>query len=179
MSQIQTLKDLQEMVSSIERTLFAMRGMIAELSGEKPLMSSDNFLHQSSQGVTRMAEEGKIVEGAFNGQEMVDADNNIYPVPANYASKSKIVVGDRMKLTITGSGKFIYKQIGPTNRRNVIGPLTIEDGQYKVLAEGKEYKILTASVTFHKASVGDEVSILLPEEAEAQWGAFDVVMPKK
>ena len=63
MSQIQTLKDLQEMISSIERTLFAMRGMVAELSGEKPLMSSDSFLQQSSQGITRMGDEGKIVEG--------------------------------------------------------------------------------------------------------------------
>ena len=48
-----------------------------------------------------------------------------------------------MKLTITNDGKFVYKQIGPVNRVNILGPLTCEDGQYKVLSAGKEYKILT------------------------------------
>ena len=58
---------------------------------------------------------------------MVDAQGNTYPVPANYASKSKLVEGDGMKLTITDEGKFIYKQIAPVPRRTALGVLIQED----------------------------------------------------
>jgi hypothetical protein len=97
---------------------------------------------------------------------------------ANYASKSKLVEGDGMKLTITDEGKFIYKQIAPTARRTALGVLISEDGQYKVLAEGKSFRVLLASVTFYRAEVGDQVTILLPEEGEAKWGAVEAVIPK-
>jgi len=181
MSQEQKLSDLKEMISSMERTLFAVRSLVAELSGEEPVMSSRSFMKTQSSAMPsaiRGNEEGKVIIGAFDGQSMVDEDGEVYPVPVNYASKSKIVVGDKMKLTITQSGKFVYKQIGPVNRINVLGPLTCENGQYKVLAGGKEYLILTASVTFHKAMIGDEISILLPEGVDVNWGALDAVVPK-
>jgi hypothetical protein len=99
-------------------------------------------------------------------------------VPANYASKSKLVEGDGMKLTITDEGKFIYKQIAPVNRKTTKGVLIQEDGQYKVLAEGKAYRVLLASVTFYRAEVGDQVTVLLPNEGEANWGAVEAVIPK-
>ena len=123
--------------------------------------------------------EGRIVEGIFDGQNMVDADGETYPVPANYASKSKLVEGDGMKLTITDEGKFIYKQIAPIDRKTVIGVLIQEDGQYKVLAEGKAYRVLLASVTFYRAEVGDPVTILIPNTDTATWGAVDAVIPKQ
>ena len=110
-----------------------------------------------------------MVEGIFDGQNMVDGSGQTYPVPANYASKSKLVESDGMKLTITDEGKFIYKQIAPVKRRTAVGVLIQEDGQYKVLAEGKAYRLLLASVTFYRAEVGDQVTILLPEDMEAKW----------
>ena len=122
--------------------------------------------------------DGKIVEGVFDGQNMIDADGNTYPVPANYASKSKLVEGDGMKLTITDEGKFIYKQIAPLERQTLKGVLIQEDGQYKILAEGKTYRVLLASVTFYRAEVGDQVVILLPKSQEAHWGAVDAVIPR-
>ncbi len=178
MSYKSKLDELKLMVTSIERTLFAARSIIAELSGDTPMISSDKFLERQSTGGYSVSEEGRIIEGAFDGKGMIDSEGNQYPVPVNYASKSKIVVGDKMKLTITNDGKFIYKQISPTPRKNIIGPLLCEDGQYKILHAGKEYKILTASITFHKANIGDEVSVLVPEEGESEWGAFDVVIPQ-
>ena len=83
-----------------------------------------------------------------------------------------------MKLTITEDGKFIYKQIHPVERRTVVGALIQEDGQYKVLADGKTYRVLLASVTFYRAEVGDQVTILVPEEGEVDWGAIEAVIPK-
>lgn len=41
-----------------------------------------------------------------------------------------------------------YKQIGPAKRKYISGPLSYEDGIYKVLANGKAYKVLLASVTY-------------------------------
>ena len=59
---------------------------------------------------------GKVIEGVFDGQNMVGSDGKTYPVPANYASKSKLVQGDILKLTIAEDGAFLYKQIGPIPR---------------------------------------------------------------
>lgn len=125
------------------------------------------------------AVSGKVIEGIFDGQNMMDSEGQTYPVPANYASKSKLVEGDGMKLTITDEGKFIYKQILPIKRRTAVGALIQEDGQYKVLVDGKAYRVLLASVTFYRAEVGDQVTILLPEDDEAKWGAIEAVLPKQ
>ena len=83
-----------------------------------------------------------------------------------------------MKLSITEEGKFIYKQIAPIERRTVVGVLIQEDGQYKVLAEGKAFRLLLASVTFYRAEVGDQVTILIPKTGSANWGAVEAIIPK-
>src|SRR5690606_18532699 len=107
---------------------------------------------------------GKIVEGVFDGQIMVGSDGKTYPVPANYASKSKLVQGDILKLTIADDGTFLYKQIGPVPRVQKVGLLTLENGQYYVEIENKKYRVLLASVTYFKAKPGDQVSVDLPED---------------
>ena len=38
--------------------------------------------------------------------------------------------------------------------------------------------MLLASVTFYRAEVGDQVTILLPEKGDAKWGAVEAVLPK-
>ncbi|MBI5755088.1 hypothetical protein HZA41_02625, partial [Candidatus Peregrinibacteria bacterium] len=100
-----------------------------------------------------------------------------YPVPANYASKSKLIPGDVLKLTISPDGSFLYKQIGPIERRRVTGPLTYEDNQYRVLAEGKAYKVLLASVTYFHAEIGDQIVLVVPAYEDSEWGAIENVLP--
>ncbi|MBU0706084.1 hypothetical protein KJ657_01125 [Patescibacteria group bacterium] len=124
------------------------------------------------------AGEGRVIEGVFDGQNMVDKKGAVHPVPANYASKSKLIPGDVLKLTVTDEGKFLYKQIGPVERRTVIGPLVHNNGQYQILAEGKAYNVLLASVTYFRASVGDEVTLIIPMHEESSWGAIEAVLPK-
>jgi hypothetical protein len=75
-------------------------------------------------------------------------------------------------------GSFVYKQIGPVERKKIIGTLTYEDGQYKVIAGGKAYKVLLASVTYFRAEVGDRVTIIVPELEDSEWGAIENVLPK-
>lgn len=120
---------------------------------------------------------GKVIEGVFDGQVMIGPDGKSYPVPANYASKSKLVEGDILKLTIADDGGFIYKQIGPVARRQVIGTLTQHDGAYYVEANGREYRILLASVTYFKLAIGDQVTITIPEDnPDATWAAVEAAL---
>lgn len=128
---------------------------------------------------TTIDEGDKIIEGIFNGQNMVGPDKKTYPVPANYASKSKLIPGDILKLTIKEDGAFVYKQIGPIERKRVKGPLIYEDGQFKVLTDGKAYNVLLASVTYFKAEVGDEITLIIPSLEESEWGAIEHVLPKE
>lgn len=123
----------------------------------------------------------KIIEGVFNGEKMIGSDGKDYSVPPNYASKSKLVEGDMMKLTITANGSFVYKQISQIERKRVTGELISDPttGGWSVLADGHTYKILTASVTFYKGKAGDEVVILIPTEGISEWGAVENIISKQ
>ncbi len=122
----------------------------------------------------------KIIEGVFNGEQMVGGDGEEYKVSANYASKSKMVEGDLLKLIITNNGKFIYKQIAPIARKRITGELVADPAgnQWIVMAEGKPYRILTASVSFYKGKAGDDASILVAEDGMSSWGAVDNIIHK-
>ncbi len=168
---------LKEMLDSAESNLRSARQIIAELAGG----NGDQKAHFAKQAATLPqsgGSGGQVIEGVFDGQNMIGPDGKSYPVPANYASKSKLVPGDVLKLTIAPDGTFIYKQIGPVERKRVVGPLVYEDGQYKVLGNGKSYKVLLASVTYYRAEVGDNVTLIVPEFEESEWGAIDNVLPK-
>jgi hypothetical protein len=172
-----TLVQVQELIDTAMSSLKTAHALLRDMTGVVDSSREKHMLRAGSIS-TGAAVTGRVVEGIFDGQNMVDSSGQTYPVPANYASKSKLVEGDGMKLTITDEGKFIYKQIAPVPRRTVLGALIQEDGQYKVLAEGKAYRVLLASVTFYRAEVGDQVTILLPQDGDAKWGAVEAVLPK-
>jgi len=129
-----------------------------------------------SQTADSLESAGKIIEGHFDGQNMIGPDAKIYPVPANYASKSKLIEGDNLKLTISPDGSFIYKQIGPIERKNLIAKIGLDDGQYSAIVGDSRYKVLYASVTYFKAQPGDEVTIVVPASGEANWAAIEAVI---
>ena len=110
---------------------------------------------------------------------MVDGEGSQYPVPANYASKSKLVEGDRLKLNIAENGAFIYKQIELIPRDLIVGHLVLDGSQYQVLVDNKVYKVLYASVTFYRAQVGDQVTIIVPENGNSKYAAIENVIPQK
>ncbi len=172
-----TLVQIQELIDSAMSSLKTAHALLRDVTGVVD-SNRERHISRATSFTGGAVATGRVIEGVFDGQNMVDSAGQTYPVPANYASKSKLVEGDGMKLTITDEGKFIYKQIAPIQRRTALGLLIQEDGQYKVLAEGKAFRVLLASVTFYRAEVGDQVTILLPEEGEAQWGAVEAVIPK-
>ncbi len=173
------LLSVQELIDSAMSALKTADSMLRDLTGISDTSRERHTSKASSLGMSAYSgAAAKIVEGVFDGQNMVDSLGQAYPIPANYASKSKLVEGDGMKLTITEDGKFMYKQIAPIERKTVIGVLIQEDGQYKVLHEGKTYRILLASITFYRAEVGDQVTILIPKSDTANWGAIEAVIPR-
>lgn len=171
-----TLIHVQELLESAESSLKTASSMLRDLTGVADTARERHTARAARVSIGPVS--GRVIEGVFDGQNMVDSGGQTYPIPANYASKSKLVEGDGMKLTITDEGKFIYKQIAPIERRTTKGVLIQEDGQYKVLAEGKTYRVLLASVTFYRAEVGDPVTVLLPAQGEAHWAAVEAVIPK-
>jgi hypothetical protein len=161
------VKRLRALLQEAETNLAAAKELLVSLVGEDPV-------------VTANAKEetiGKTIEGVFDGQNMVGSDGKMYPVPANYASKSKLVQGDILKLTIADDGTFLYKQIGPIPRRQLVGVLTQQDGHYYVEAGGKKYRVLLASVTYFKAKPGDQISVNIPQDdIDAEWAAIEAAL---
>ena len=82
------------------------------------------------------------------------------------------------EVVISGpEGKFLYKQIGPVERRTVIGTLTHHDDKYYVEVAGKEYQVLYASVTYFRLHEGQQVSVIIPATNEqATWAAVEAAL---
>lgn len=117
-----------------------------------------------------------IIEGVFDGENFIAPDRKKYPVAPNYASKSKLVTGDHLKLTILDDGSFVYKQINPVDREKVTGVLEPVADDWQINVDGKLYNVLTASVTYYKAKAGDKIAALVPSEGETNWAAVDNVI---
>ena len=117
----------------------------------------------------------RAIEGVFDGQGMVGADGMRYTIPENYASKSKLVEGDMLKLIVKADGSYVFKQIGPVERKRVTGILNIDSStQEPVVQAGADvYKVLAASVSYFKGIPGDEVVILVPSGGSSIWAAVE------
>lgn len=164
------VKRLHSLIQEAETNLAAAKELLISIIGD------DGSVIASRNNTTDEA-RGKIVEGVFDGQKMAGPDGKEYPVPTNYASKSKLVEGDILKLTITDDGSFVYKQIGPIERKQIIGTLVQHDGAYYVEANGREYRILLASVTYFKINIGDQVTIIVPaDNPDATWAAVEAAL---
>jgi hypothetical protein len=164
------IKRLRGLISDAETSLSAAKELLVSILGDGQTITAPMDSIVSTP-------EGKVIEGIFDGQIMIGPDGKNYPVPANYASKSKLVEGDIMKLTITDEGKFLYKQIGPVERKTVIGTLVQHDDKYYVEVAGKEYQILYASVTYFRLRNGSQVSVVIPaNNDDATWAAVEAAL---
>ncbi len=161
------VKRLRALIQEAETSLAAATELLISLVGDDDRVAP----------VAREDTLGKIIEGVFDGQNMVGSDGKTYPVPANYASKSKLVQGDILKLTIAEDGAFLYKQIGPIPRKQVVGTLKLENGHYFVDVNGRNLRVLLASVTYFKAKPGDQVSVNVPEDdSTTEWAALEAAL---
>lgn len=114
--------------------------------------------------------------GKFDGEKMVAADDKTYPVPTNYAGKSKLVYGDTLKMLENNEGARLFKQIEKVARKKVEGKLVKKDEQWWVTAQEGEYKVLNSNVSFLGGQEGDETSVLIPEnDLGAPWAAIEAI----
>lgn len=163
------VKRLKSLIQDAETNLAAAKELLISVIGD----DGETITPRSSQEEV----SGKVIEGVFDGQKMAGSDGKEYPVPANYASKSKLVEGDILKLTIADGGGFVYKQIGPIERKQIIGTLMQHEGAYFVEASGHEYRILLASVTYFHVGIDDQVTIIVPaDNPDATWAAVEAAL---
>ncbi len=181
MPNAKNIKDLESLIYNLELELKKTKVVLGELQGKKGSKAIDYSLKAAEYGREDNEDDAIVVEGVFNGQIMIGPDGKQYSVPANYASKSKLVEGDILKLTIDNSGAFIFKQILPVERQRLIGHLVKdkENGNFVVLAGEKIFKVLLASITYFKGDEGDEVVILVPKDADGAWAAVENVIKNK
>ena len=160
------IEAVKQMLESASANLASAKQILGDLLGT----SFDNVPLKAA----GLENEADAIQGVFDGQFMIDRSGKKYPVPANYASKSKLVVGDVLKLTIQPDGSYIYKQIQPVDRKQLIGTVVYENDEYKVVAGGNSYSVLTASVTYFKLKPGDQATIVVPADSDGSgWAAIE------
>lgn len=163
---LQTVKNLEQQLTQLK----SVAGLGA--TKDTPVKEAIN----DSELIRSNAE--KVLEGVFDGQNMIGSDGQQYDVPANYASKSKLVEGDILKLTVNNLGAFVYKQIRPIERKRVVGLLEQDPQnlQFYAVADNKKWRLLTASVTYYKGEDGDEVVFLIPRDTVSRWAAVENII---
>jgi hypothetical protein len=101
------------------------------------------------------------VIGTFDGQFMNTDDGQKFQIPENYASKSMIVFGDKLKM-VDVNGEKRFKQIERTKRQRSNGMIVKKEGRYHVVTSDGSYKVSSAAVSFFGGKEGDEAHIILP-----------------
>ena len=177
---------MQDTETNTDRIARLIENIEGDLRDLRQLVLGDCVSEASSftpHGFMQIAQnpEDESIEGIFDGERMIDASGKSYQVPPNYASKSKLVEGDPLKLYITHEGKYVYKQLGPVERYTVPGTLRMEGNHYVVdTDEGQTYSILTACVTYYMSlfntKPGDRVMLMLPSDRMTKWGVIDNVI---
>jgi len=171
--------ELKEIIARIELELNRAKSIFDEL-GVESKTNNDFSSRAKSLGSEKREGNNKIIEGVFDGQQMVGPDGKRYSIPANYCSKSKLVEGDILKLIVKPDGSFIYKQIGPIERKRLKGVLSKDPvtGEFEAYASGREYKVLKAAVTYFHGDDDDEIVILVPEDGDSVWAAVENIISK-
>jgi hypothetical protein len=179
---IQTIFSLIEIAESNLKNAKTLLAQMLEDHGDK-ITSSINL----NSPVRTSKEEDvarEVVEGYFDGENMIGDNGRTYIVPQNYASKTQLVVGDRMKWILT-TNREVFKLIQPVERQKVEGEFCNNDENFYVKVDGIDHpiRILKASATFamktQSLKTGDIVSVLIPLDTKAHWGAFLSIVRNK
>jgi hypothetical protein len=178
------IESILSLIEVIENNLKTTKNLLQSLVQEKGIKLDQPSNYSSNVSLvgssSKSYEENnalEVTEGYFDGENMIGDNGQIYPVPQNYASKTQLVIGDRMKWILT-STREIFKLIQPAPRKRVTGTFSIEGDNYIVLVDGQTnpVKILKASATYAMKNLGlginSEVAIYIPQDATASWGAF-------
>lgn len=164
-------------MANIERIRQALSAAESNIKLAKQLLNDAEGGKQSDEKQKRKVLPGTI--GTYDGESMVMESGEKHPVPANYASKSMLVVGDTLKLVDEKGGKR-FKQIEHVKRYKTEGVLTKKDGKFHVLAIEGSYRVLPAAVDHFGVGLEDKLNIWIPAENQtASWAAIESVVSKE
>lgn len=177
------LASLEDLLAKIETDVKRAKLMIQQLSkGWGNLENTRIDMGKISEQLGSYSEawDIQVVEGVFDGYFMIGSDKKKYPIPMNYASKSKLIPGDVLKLRIMTDGKMIYKLTGQANRQYIRATLSkSDDNKFTAITdEGKIYFLNQAAVTYYKGKTGDELSIIINADGIGNFAAIEALIPQ-
>lgn len=179
-----SLKALEQLLwkieTDIERARLLINQMIAWKIDESIIDEDNNKIEELASKLLNYNEEEaiKVVEWVYDWYFMVWSDGKKYPVPLNYASKTKLISGDVLKLRIMEDWRLLYKLIWEAPRKFIKATLSkTDDNKYIALTDdGKTYSLNQAAVTFFKWKPWDEMSIIINWDDVWEYAAIEAVV---
>ncbi len=157
----ENINQIKKLIESTRRNLEKIESMVGRLGD-----SVDKPDYSDVPGVM----------GYFDGINLVGEDGNSYEVPANYAAKSRLVYGDKLKL-IEQEGNKLFKQIEKVERKKCEGVLNKKEGKWYVITDSGSYRISDTAAEFNKVEVSDKAVVYIP--AQNTNAALDKVFNKE
>ncbi len=167
---------IKDFILSAEKSIQSAKKILATLIDSKDLKKDLEL--ETTDLHAYDSWEDKIVEWVFTWESMLWADGNIYPVPQNYASKSRLVQWSKLKAIIKPDWKILYKIIEEIESETKVWLLSKTGDKYHVIADWKTYNVLLAAVTYIKWELWDKVSIKVPKWKDATYAAVESIIPK-
>ena len=180
-----TIQSLALTVEGIEIELKKVKNTLSTLSTLKDnIWNIDSIIEISRQWLIVQKDHSEnddnIIEWSFDGYFMVGDNLKKYPVPVNYSSKSKLVPGDRLKVTIKDNGELMYKLIMPAERKHIRAVLSRDDKDqskfFAIASDNQTYSLNTAAISFFKWLPGDEVYITINKDGKWDYAALEAVI---
>lgn len=166
------LKLIVQALSSAEGSIALAKQLLSDYSGVE-------IPGASTQKVDASVKDLPGITGTFDGIFLVTKEGTKHQVAANYASKSRLVYGDTLRLVQT-PGRDIFKQIVKVPRKTVGGVLDKKGEDWVVVTSDGSYQVLSAAVRYYEGEVGDAVSVLIPEDnPQAPFAAVDTFPGKE
>jgi len=148
------------------------------------LSAASSSINLAKQLIDEIQREGGAFEtpgliGKYDGMFMVTEAGKKYPVPDNYAAKTQLVYGDKLKMVEGPEGRR-FKHIEKIPRVEVEAALTVKDGRFVAVSPEGSYKLIQSAVRYLRGEEGDKVRILLPrDEKHAPFAAIVGVVGKE
>ena len=182
----QMVQFITNMMGDIESDVKRAKLILNKLSAFDPshpeaLSSDEDALHaEVSLQAAYVDDDVQVVEWLFDWYFMVGSDQKKYPVPLNYASKTKLIPGDVLKLKILPDGKFVYKLIRSAERQHIRAVLSkTEDNKFIAITDdAKTYFLNQAAVTFFKGKSGDELYVVTNSDGSWSFAAIEAIIKK-
>lgn len=181
------LQFVRNTLQGLEHDIKRIHQVVQQLEKFDPSNSDSLAFENTIQEVIGMQDmkkyddvDAQVIEGVFDGYFMVGVDQKKYPVPLNYASKTKLVPGDALKLKIMSDGKFVYKLMRAVERNHVRAILSVsDDNKYTAITdEWQPYFLNQAAVTFFKGKAGDELYIVTNADGSWSFAAIEAIIKK-